>query len=102
MWRTRQWSVIYLKAESTYVGCVQQSDRLSHEIYEALKTCLSKVLLYVCTCCQKKGSVIKRLHEYEVENKHAYEQRLASTQTNERLSKLVGALREEKQALAIK
>ena len=64
--------------------------------------CQSKALLYVCTCCQKKGSVIKRLHEYEVENTHAHEQWLASTQTNERLSELIGELREEKWALIIK
>ena len=30
-----------------HVGCVRQSDRLSHELYEALKMCRSKALLYV-------------------------------------------------------
>ena len=79
-----------------HVGCVRQSDRLSHELYEALITCQSKALLYVCTRCRKKGSVIKRLHEYEVENTRAHEQRLASVQMSERLSELVRELREEK------
>ena len=64
--------------------------------------CRSKALLYVCTHCRKKGSVIKCLHEDEVENTRVHKQRLASVQTNERLSELVGELREEKQALVLK
>ena len=79
-----------------HVGCVRQSDRLSHELYEALIMCRSKALLYECTRFRKKGSVNKRLHEYEVENTHVQEQRLASVQTNERLSEFVGELGEEK------
>ena len=69
---------------------------LSHELYKGLKTCQSKALLHVCTLCQKKESVIKFFHEYKVENTCAHEQRLASIQTNEQLSELVGELREEK------
>ena len=81
-----------------HVGCVRQCDRLSHELYEALKTCRSKALLYVCTHYRKKGSVIKRLHEHEVESARAHEQQLASAQANEQISELVRELKDEKWA----
>lgn len=54
--------------EWEHVGCPRTCDRLSYELHEALKTCRSKALLYVCTRCQSKGSVIKRLHEHQVES----------------------------------
>ena len=56
--------------------------------------------MYTCTHCQKIRCVIKHLYEYEVENTHAQEQRLARVQINEQLSELIGEVREEKWALA--
>ena len=69
-----------------HVGCLRHCDRLSKELYEALKGCRSRALLYVCTRCRARGSIVKRLHEYEVESARAHEQRLASAQRMDDLS----------------
>ena len=34
-----------------YVGFLCHRDKLSTELYEALKECLSRAILYVCTQC---------------------------------------------------
>ena len=82
-----------------HVGCLRHSDKLSKELYEALKGCRSRAILYVCTRCRAKGSIIKCLHEYEVDSACAHEQRLASAQRTDELSEHVRELREEKQRL---
>ena len=58
--------------------------------------------MYVCTQCQTKGSIVKRLHQYEVDSARAQEQRLASTQCTDELSECIRELREEKQGLLVK
>lgn len=85
-----------------HVGCLRNRDKLSTELYEALKGCHSRAILYVCTQCRAKGSVTKRLHEYEVVSAHAQEQRLASAQRTDELSERIRELREEKQGLLSK
>ena len=64
-----------------HMSCLRQCDKLSGEIYAALMECRSKALLYVCTVCRKKGSIIKRLNLHEVDSARAHEQLLASAQT---------------------
>ena len=82
-----------------HVGCVRHSDKLSNELYEALKTCRSRAILYVCTRCRGRGSIIKRLHECEVDSARAQEQRLASVQRIDELSERIREFRKEKQSL---
>lgn len=53
----------------------------------------------MCTQCQAKGSVIKHLHEYEVNSAHEQEQWLTSAQHTNELSKCIQELWEEKQGL---
>ena len=82
-----------------HVGCLRQCDKLSKELYEALKGCRTRALLYVCTHCRGRGSIIKRLHEYEVESARAQEQRLVSAQRFDELSEQIRELRGDKQVL---
>ena len=82
-----------------HVGCLRYSDKLSDELYQAITGSRSRALLYVCTRCRAKGSIIKRLHEYEVESARAQEQRLASAQRFDELNERLRELREERQSL---
>ena len=41
-----------------HVGCLRHSDKLSKELYKALKGCHSRAILYVCTQCRARGSII--------------------------------------------
>ena len=84
---------------SEHVGCLRHCDKLSEELYEALKGCRSRALLYVCTRCRARGSVIKRLHEYEVERARAEEQRLASAQRIDELRERLSELHEERRCM---
>ena len=72
---------------------------MSEELYEALKGCRSRALLYVCTRCRARGSVVKRLHEYEVERARADEQRLASAQRIDELRERLSELYEERRCM---
>ena len=81
-----------------HVGCLRHSDTLSEELYEALKGCRSRAILYVCTRCRARGSVIKRLHEHEVERARADEQRLASAQRIDELTERLAELHEERRS----
>ena len=81
-----------------HVGCLRHSDTLSEELYEALKGCRSRAILYVCTQCRARGSVVKRLHEHEVERACADEQWLASAQRIDELTECLAELREERQS----
>ena len=87
-----------------HVGCLRHRVKLSTELHvcEALKECRSRAILYVCTQCRAKGSIIKRLHEYEVDSAHVQEQWLASVQCTDELSERIRELREKKQGLLVK
>ena len=82
-----------------HVSCLRQCDKLSGELYAALMGCRSKALLYVCTSCRKKGSIVKRLNAYEVDCARAHEQLLASAQTIDQLREQVAELKSDKRAL---
>ena len=80
----------------------RQCDKLSGELYAALMGCRSKALLYVCTSCRKKGSIVNRLNAYEVDCARAHEQLLASAQTIDQLREQVAELKSDKRALQAK
>ena len=82
-----------------HIGCLRHCDKLSEELYEALKGCRSRALLYVCTRCRARGSVVKRLHEYEVEHACADEQQLASSQRIDELRERLSELHEERRCM---
>ena len=54
--------------EWEHVECVKEHDRPSEELYQALVRCTGiKTIQSVCSRCQKKGSVVKRMLEKDCE-----------------------------------
>ena len=54
--------------EWEHVECVKERDRPSEELYQALERCRSiKTIQFVCSCCRKKGSAMKRMLEKDCE-----------------------------------
>ena len=49
-----------------HVACIRYCDKLAEPLYTALVRCHSKALLYVCSACQRGGSIAKMLLQHEV------------------------------------
>ena len=76
-----------------HVGCLKCNDKVSDELYGALVGCRSKAVLYVCSTCQKKGTIASQLHVSELKLSHQQEMRhkewLASTVHVDKLNAVV-------------
>jgi len=57
--------------------------------------CCTKCLLFICTHCQKKGSLVKQLMKLKYELAHAHDERLASVRQVNRLEERVAIANQE-------
>ena len=78
---------------------VRQCDKLTEALYAELVGCCSKAILYVCSACQRKGSIAKRLQQDEVEMARAENEQLASERELEECNHTLIELQREKQRL---
>ena len=44
-----------------HVSYIRQSERPSEALYEAMVSCRSNSIVFVCTSCRMHGSIVKRL-----------------------------------------
>ena len=49
-----------------HVECVRRPDRIESSLYAALMANPSKALLYCCTTCRCKGSIVKQLYKFTI------------------------------------
>ena len=61
-----------------HVDCIRKSERPDEALYEELVKRPSKALLFMCTHCRQKGSIMKHFMHFENEVKHAQSEQLAS------------------------
>ena len=57
----QQWSDVCEKWE--HVECVRRPDRIEERLYTALMASPSKALLFCCTACRRKSSIVKQLYK---------------------------------------
>ena len=67
-----------------HVSCIRQSERPSEGLYEAMVSCRSKAIVFACTNCRRRGSIVKRLMQHEYEGARAEDERLTSARPLER------------------
>ena len=84
-----------------HVVCIRKSERPSEALYEAMVSCRSKAIVFACTSCQKRGSIVKRLMQYEYESARAEDERLASARLLEERDRSVASLQAEIQKLRV-
>ena len=82
-----------------HVECVRQPDRIESSLYAALIASPSMALLYSCTTCRCKGSIVKQLYKLQSELAVAHEQRLASTSAMDEACDLIAVLKADKEHL---
>ena len=82
-----------------HISCLCHCDILSQELYEALKECCGRTLLYVCTRYRARGSIVKHFHEHEIESTCVQEQWLTCTQRLDKLSECIRELCNEKHSM---
>ena len=82
-----------------HVACVRKSERPSEALYEAMVNCRSKAVVFACTGCRKRGSIVKRLMQHECENTRAHDERLASARLLEQKEETVARLQAELEKL---
>ena len=82
-----------------HVECVRQPDRIESSLYAALIASPSKALLYCCTTCRRKGSIVKQLYKLQSELEVAHEHRLASACAVDEARDLIAALKADKERL---
>ena len=61
-----------------HVDCIRRNERPDEELYEALVRRPSKAILFMCTRCRQKGSIMKRIMQLKNELTHAQSVQLAS------------------------
>ena len=81
--------------EWEHVTCMRQSDRPTEALYDAMVSCRTKALIFSCTVCRKKGSIVKRLLQHEYESARAEDERLASARLLSDRDEQLCKLREE-------
>ena len=82
-----------------HVECVRRPDRIESGLYAALIASPSKALLYCCTTCRRKGSIVKQLYKLQSELAVAHEQRLASARAVDEARDLIAVLKADKERL---
>ena len=60
-----------------HVACIRASERPSEALYEAMVSCRSKAVVFTFMSCRKRGSIVKRIMQHELESVHADEERSA-------------------------
>ena len=75
-----------------HVECIRLSDRPTEALYAELVRCRTRSLIFTCTKCRTKGSVVKRLVESEYQCARATDERLASARQLELAHKQIAAL----------
>ena len=76
-----------------HVLCLHLPDRIEENLYTALVPNPSKALLFCCTACRRKGSIVKHLCKLQADLMVANEQRLASAHTVYEAHDLIEALK---------
>ena len=61
-----------------HLDCVRQRERPTEGLYQELMHCHLKPILYVCSCCRRKGPVPQRIYQLEKELARVDESRSAS------------------------
>ena len=80
-------------------GTVHRPDRISGKLYDALVENRSKALLFCCTTCQRKGSIVNQLYKLRSDVTVADGQRLASAHLVDEAREIVRGLRADKEHL---
>lgn len=78
-----------------HMVCIRQSDRPTEALYDALVSCRSKAIVFICTKCRKRGSIVKRLMQHVYDCTRAEDEWLASARQLEENSRTVADLRKE-------
>ena len=84
-----------------HVPCIRQSERPSAGLYEAMVRCHSKAIVFVCTNCRRRGSIVKRLMQYEYESACAEDEWLASALLLEQRDQTIADLQKEVEWLKV-
>jgi len=75
-----------------HMECIQLSDQPTEALYAELVRCRTRSLIFTCTKCRTKGSMVKRLVESEYQCTHATDERLASARQLKLAHKQIAAL----------
>ena len=67
-----------------HVECIRRPDRISDKLYAALVESRSKALLFCCTTCRRKGSIVNQLYKLQSDLAVVDGQRLASARARRR------------------
>ena len=76
-----------------HVECIRWSDRISGELYDMLVENRSKALLFCCTTCRRKGSIVNQLHKLRSDVTIEDGQQLASVRAVNEAREIVRSLR---------
>ena len=83
------------------MSCIRQSERPIEALYEAMVSCRSKSIVFACTSCRKRGSIVKRLMQHEYESARAEDERLASARLLEQRHQTIADLQKELERLRV-
>ena len=84
-----------------HVPCISQSEGPSEGLYEAMMSCHSKAIVFACTNCRRRGSIVKRLMQHEYESARAEDERLASARLLEQRDQTIADLQKEVERLKV-
>ena len=82
-----------------HVACIRASDRPSEALYDAMVSCRSKAVVFTCTSCRKRGSIVKRIMQHEMDSARADDERLASARLLQQKGETVARLEAEVKTL---
>ena len=88
-----------LCSEWEHRGCIRECDRPSVELYSAIMRSPSKVILFVCSKCRRKGDVARRLFQLESASERANDRCQATERLLSERQALVEMLQVDKGAL---
>jgi len=80
---------------------MRQSERPSEELYEAMVSCRTKALVFMCVKCRKLGSIAKRLLQHEYKSAHVEDEQLVSVCLLEEKDRTVVGLQAEIEKLRV-
>ena len=84
-----------------HVECIRLGDRPTEALYTELVRCRTRSLVFLCTICRMKGSVMKRLVECEYQCARTNDERLASARQLELAHQQIAALKTELNQLTV-
>ena len=80
---------------------IRQSERPCEAFYEAMVRCRSKAIVFACTSCRKRNSLVKRLMQHKYASARAEDERLASARLLKQRDQTIADLQKELERIRV-